>query len=122
VGFRSLHGPNDGGEASAMVAARVMQTRELQIHRQGGSNALLSNAAVERYCSPNADGLGILERAMQHLGLSARGYHRVLKVARTIADMNGEPRIEARHITEAVALRSLDRSQSTGGRARQDGH
>jgi magnesium chelatase family protein len=122
VGFKSLRGPNDSGEASAVVAARVMQTRELQIHRQGACNALLSNAAVERYCIPNADGLGILERAMQHLGLSARGYHRVLKVARTIADMNGEPRIEAKHITEAVALRSLDRSQSTGGRARQYGH
>jgi magnesium chelatase family protein len=122
VGFRSLRGSNAGGEASAVVAARVMQTRELQIHRQGACNAHLNNAAVERYCTPNADGLGILERAMQHLGLSARGYHRVLKVARTIADMNGEPRIEAKHITEAVALRSLDRSQSTGGRVQQHGH
>jgi magnesium chelatase family protein len=46
---------------------------------------------------------------MQHLGLSARGYHRVLKVARTIADMCGGPQIEVRHITEALALRSLDR-------------
>jgi magnesium chelatase family protein len=55
---------------------------------------------------------------MQHLGLSARGYHRVLKVARTIADMNGQPQIEAKHITEAVALRSLDRSQNSGGKSR----
>jgi magnesium chelatase family protein len=46
---------------------------------------------------------------MQQLGLSARGYHRVLKVARTIADMSGEPQIELGHITEALALRSLDR-------------
>jgi magnesium chelatase family protein len=53
--------------------------------------------------------LGVLERAMQHLGLSARGYHRVLKVARTIADMSGQSQIEVVQITEALALRSLDR-------------
>jgi magnesium chelatase family protein len=69
----------------------------------------LDNAAVERYCTPSAAGLEVLERAIKHLGLSARGYHRVLKVARTIADMSGGPQIEVRHITEALALRSLDR-------------
>jgi magnesium chelatase family protein len=67
---------------------------------------------MERYCTPNAAGLGVLERAMQHFGLSARGYHRVLKVARTIADMNGRPQIEASHITEALTLRSLDRQRA----------
>jgi len=81
----------------------------VQIHRQGACNAHLDNAAVERYCTPNAAGLVILERAMQHLGLSARGYHRVLKVARTIADMSGQSQIEVAQITEALALRSLDR-------------
>jgi magnesium chelatase family protein len=70
---------------------------------------LTDNAAVERYCTPSAAGLGVLERAMQHLGLAARGYHRVLKVARTIADMSGRPQIEVGHITEALALRALDR-------------
>jgi magnesium chelatase family protein len=118
VEFKSLRAPCGGSEASAEVAARVMRTRELQIRRQGACNALLNNAAVERYCTPNAAGLGVLERAMQHLGLSARGYHRVLKVARTIADMNGRPQIEAKHISEAVALRSLDRSQNGNGKAR----
>jgi len=116
VEFKNLRASNDSGEASKVVAARVMQTRELQIQRQGTCNALLNNAAVERYCTPNADGLGVLERAMQHLGLTARGYHRVLKVARTIADMNGHVQIEARQIAEALALRSLDRSQSSGGK------
>lgn len=114
VPFRSLHGSNGGGEASTVIAARVMQTRELQIRRQGACNALLNNAAVERYCTPNTDALDVLERAMGYLGLSARGYHRVLKVARTIADMNGQPQIEAKHITEALALRSLDRDQRGG--------
>jgi magnesium chelatase family protein len=118
VEFKSLCEPCGGSEASTEVAARVMRTRELQMQRQGACNALLNNAAVERYCTPNAAGLGVLERAMQHLGLSARGYHRVLKVARTIADMNGRPQIEAKHISEAVALRSLDRSQNGNGNAR----
>ncbi len=109
VEFKSLREPSGCREASAEVAARVMRTRELQIQRQGACNAHLDNAAVERYCTPSAAGLGVLERAMQHLGLSARGYHRVLKVARTIADMSGGPQIEVGHITEALALRSLDR-------------
>jgi magnesium chelatase family protein len=109
VEFKSLREPSGCRESSNEVAARVMRTRELQIQRQGACNAHLDNAAVERYCTPNAAGLGVLERAMQHLGLSARGYHRVLKVARTIADMSGGPQIEVGHITEALALRSLDR-------------
>jgi magnesium chelatase family protein len=109
VEFKTLREPSGCREASAEVAARVMRTRELQIQRQGLCNAHLDNAAVERYCTPSAAGLDVLERAMQHLGLSARGYHRVLKVARTIADMGGGQQIEVRHITEALALRSLDR-------------
>jgi magnesium chelatase family protein len=94
VEFKSLRG-RSGGEASVEVAARVTRTRGLQVQRQGSCNAHLGDAAVEHYCTPNAAGLDILERAMERLGLSARGYHRVLKVARTIA--------------EALALRSLDR-------------
>ncbi len=112
VEFKSLREPRGGGEASAEVAARVIRTRKLQIQRQENSNAHLDNAAVERYCTPNAAGLGVLERAMQHYGLSARGYHRVLKVARTIADMTGQPQIEVSHITEALTLRSLDRHRA----------
>jgi magnesium chelatase family protein len=68
----------------------------------------LDNATVERHCAPTAAGLGLLERAMQQ-GLSARGYHRVLKVARTIADVSARPQIEVGHIAEALTLRSLDR-------------
>jgi magnesium chelatase family protein len=112
---KSMRERGRGCEASMAVAARVMRTRELQIHRQGACNAHLDNAAVERYCTPNAAGLAILERAMQHLGLSARGYHRVLKVARTIADMSGRSQIEVVHIAEALALRSLDRQPAMLG-------
>ncbi|HMA00591.1 MAG TPA: YifB family Mg chelatase-like AAA ATPase [Steroidobacteraceae bacterium] len=120
VEFKSLRQPDGPREPSAEVAARVARTRELQMRRQGVCNAHLDNAAVERYCAPNAAGFGILERAMQHLGLSARGYHRVLKVARTIADMCGGPRIEAGHITEALVLRSLDRQESARNVTRGD--
>jgi magnesium chelatase family protein len=109
VEFNSLRGQGGGNEASAEVAARVMRTRELQVRRQGTSNAHLDNSAVDRYCTPNTAGLDVLERAIRRLGMSARGYHRVLKVARTIADMSGRPLIEVAHISEALALRSLDR-------------
>jgi magnesium chelatase family protein len=67
---------------------------------------------VERYCTPNAAGLALLERAMQDLGLSARGYHRVLKVARTVADLSDQSQIEVAQITEALALRPLDRPRA----------
>jgi magnesium chelatase family protein len=109
VEFKSLLEPNRERETSAQVAARVRRAREVQIRRQGVCNANLDNAAVERHCTPNAAGLDILERGMQHFGLSARSYHRLLKVARTIADMAEQPQIEARHLTETLALRSLDR-------------
>jgi magnesium chelatase family protein len=110
--FKSLREQRGGCESSKEVAARVKRTRELQIDRQGACNAHLDNAGVERYCTPNSAGLAILERAMQHFGLSARGYHRVLKVARTIADMSGQSRIDVAQITEALALRSLDRQRA----------
>jgi magnesium chelatase family protein len=118
VEFKSLLEPDRDRESSADVAARVRRTRELQIQRQGLCNANLDNAAVERYCTPNAAGLDILERAIQGFGLSARGYHRLLKVARTIADMAERPQIETRHLTEALALRSLDRNRGGGKGAR----
>jgi magnesium chelatase family protein len=109
VELGSLRAKDMGSEASAVVAARVMRTRELQVRRQGICNAHMDNAAVESFCTPDAAGLRVLERAMTRLGMSARAYHRVLKVARTIADMSGRPQIEVEHICEALALRSLDR-------------
>ena len=110
--FQSLREPSGDHETSKEIAARVLRIRERQIRRQGGCNAGLDNAAVERHCTPNAAGLDVLERAMQQLGLSARGYHRVLKVARTIADMGDRAQIEPAHVSEALALRSLDRQRA----------
>jgi magnesium chelatase family protein len=109
VEFKSLREPHDVCESSAGVAARVILTREVQTRRQGICNAHLDNVAVERHCTPNVAGLRLLERATQQLGLSARGYHRVLKVARTIADMSEARHVDMAHVAEALSLRSLDR-------------
>lgn len=97
-------------ESSAVVAKRACDARERQLARQGKSNARLSNVDVDRYCTPEADGLTMLERAMRRFALSARAYHRILKVARTIADLEGVERVTAMHIGEAIGLRRLDRS------------
>ena len=96
------------GEDSATVRARVAEARARQQARQGKPNALLSPAEVDVHCLPDCAGAALLKRAMQQLGLSARAYHRILKVARTIADLAGLPDgapLSAAHIAEAVHYR-----------------
>jgi magnesium chelatase family protein len=107
--FKSLREQRGVRDTSTEVASRVARTRDLQMQRQGRCNAHLDNAAVESHCAPNPAARAMLERAMEHFGLTARGYHRVLKVARTIADMSGQAQIEVAQVTEALTLRSLDR-------------
>ena len=104
-----------GSGISAVVAARVARTREQQIARQGTLNARLNNKAVERFCVTTREAIVLLNRATTTLGLSARAYHRILKVARTIADLAQAEPIEARHVGEALALRVLDRTTSCSG-------
>lgn len=99
-------------ESSATVAARVARAREHQIARQGSLNARLNNKAVERFCATTREASALLNRAAATLGLSARAYHRVLKVARTVADLAQVDAIEVRHVGEALALRVLDRTTS----------
>ena len=96
-------------EASAVVAARVLRARERQVARQGTLNARLDNKAVERFCATTREAIALLNRAAGTLGLSARAFHRVLKVARTIADLAQADAIDVRHVGEALALRVLDR-------------
>jgi magnesium chelatase family protein len=96
-------------EASTVVAARVLRARERQIARQGTLNARLDNKAVERFCTTTREAIALLNRAAEALGLSARAYHRILKVARTIADLGRSDTIDRNHLGEAIALRVLDR-------------
>ena len=97
------------GETTADVAPRVAAARARQIERQGRSNAHLDGTAATRWSRAEAEALALLGNAMQQLALSARGYHRVLKVARTIADLDGSAEVRARHVAEAITLRQLDR-------------
>jgi magnesium chelatase family protein len=99
-------------ETSSIVGARVARAREQQLARQGMLNARLNNKAVERFCATTREAIALLNRATTTLGLSARAYHRILKVARTIADLAQTEPIEARHVGEALALRVLDRNLS----------
>jgi magnesium chelatase family protein len=99
-------------ESSAAVGARVARARERQSARQGTLNSRLNNKAVERFCPTTHEASMLLNRAAATLGLSARAYHRILKVARTIADLGQAEPIEARHVGEALALRALDRGMS----------
>ena len=98
-------------ETSAAVRARVVAARARQVERAGKPNAALSVAEVDRHCPLHDPERRLLESAVDRLRLSARAWHRVLKVARTIADLAGADLIDSRHLAEALAYRSLDRLQ-----------
>ncbi|MBI3767515.1 MAG: YifB family Mg chelatase-like AAA ATPase [Deltaproteobacteria bacterium] len=112
VRYREL-ADNATGEPSRVMRARVVAARELQQRRFAESattcNAEMTGRELRRVARPDASGAAILERAMSRLGLSARAYTRVLKVARTIADLEGADDVGAVHVAEAVQYRSLDR-------------
>lgn len=101
------------GEASEAVRERVVAARARQAQRLAGTgrrtNAELSPSEVRRWCAPDAEGERLLELAMSKLALSARAVHRILRVARTIADLEGAAHLAARHVAEGIAYRSLDR-------------
>jgi len=96
-------------ESSAVVARRVAEARDRQHERQGCVNARLDGAAIDTRVRADPAALALLEAALQRLALSARAYHRVLRVARTIADIEGEACVHRQHVAEAVGLRRLDR-------------
>jgi magnesium chelatase family protein len=112
VAFREL-ARGGSGEGSAAVRERVIAARAIQASRLAGSgrhaNAELSPPEVRRWCAPDGEGERLLELAMAKLALSARAIHRILRVARTIADLEGATRLAARHVAEAIAYRTLDR-------------
>jgi magnesium chelatase family protein len=102
------------GESSASVRERVIQARERQQARQGKPNAALAGRQIEAYCLPDAGGSELLDRAMDRFGLSARAYHRILRLARTLADLEASENIRASHIGEAIQYRSLERGDGEG--------
>ncbi|RMG08130.1 MAG: ATP-binding protein [Acidobacteria bacterium] len=115
VNFRELRGKQiASGESSATIRERVIKARQIQLRRFAGEgiffNASMSPSQIRKYCVLDADGEAILEQAMIRQGLSARAHDRILKVARTIADLDESETIEPRHVAEAVMYRSLDRN------------
>jgi magnesium chelatase family protein len=105
-------------ESSAAVAARVASARKMQSERLAGTNtfcnAQMSASQTERFCRTSAAGNRLLESAIDRLFLSARAHHRILKVSRTIADLEGVTGIEPQHIAEAISYRSMDRRDWNG--------
>jgi magnesium chelatase family protein len=99
-----------GGETTAGIRARVEAARARQVERQKKPNAKLTTREIDRWCTTDEAGQALLKQALNRLGLSARAYHRILKVARTIADLAGAPGISSAHLAEAIQYRRLDRA------------
>jgi magnesium chelatase family protein len=101
-------------EQSRVIKKRVLQARNIQGQRTKNErlaslNAKLSISQIKTYCSLNEEGSDLLKNAMQQLNLSARAYHKILKISRTIADLDGEYDIQTQHVAEAIQYRCLDR-------------
>jgi magnesium chelatase family protein len=100
-------------ESSAEIRKRVTAAREVQLRRFEGldihCNAMMNSAMLRKFAPLDKECSELLERAMTSLELSSRAYDRIIKVARTIADLEAKPNIEPQHISEAIGYRSLDR-------------
>ncbi len=113
VAFEELRN-REQGEASASIRERVVRARELQIDRFADepgiyANAMLTPKLMKKHCEIDTAGEALLKNAVERLGFSARSYARILKVARTIADLEGANDISSAHLAEAVQYRALDR-------------
>jgi magnesium chelatase family protein len=115
VNYKELRGAS-GPEGSTQIRDRVMRAREVQLGRFASTpahiycNAQMSSRQIRTHCELSADCERLLERAMTQLGLTARAHDRILKVARTIADLEGGGPIQSKHIAEAIQYRTLDRT------------
>ena len=100
-------------ESSEEIRKRVVQARQIQLNRFKNDkiycNGQMRTRHIKKYCVLTKEAKEILETAMDKLGLSARAYSRILKVSRTIADLENSPDIQAHHISEAIQYRTLDR-------------
>jgi magnesium chelatase family protein len=118
VNFKELRGKGvPAGDCSETIRARVIKAREIQLERLQGenvySNSAMSPSQIRKFCALDADSENLLERAMLKQGLSARAHDRILKVSRTIADLDASENIQPQHISEAINYRSLDRNYWT---------
>ena len=118
VQFNELRGRGaPAGESSDVVRERVIRAREIQLGRLNGdgvfSNSAMTPGQIRKFCALDAKSEGLLEQAMLRQGLSARAHDRILKVSRTIADLEGSENITSDHISEAINYRSLDRNYWT---------
>jgi len=96
-------------ESSEVIRQRVQQCRTIQLIRQGKANAHLSSSEIRKYCHLNDDDNEFLELAVEKLGLSTRAHHKILKIARTIADIEGNEHIQHKNLIEALSYRAMDR-------------
>ena len=113
VNFKQMSSDRTG-ETSAQIRERVQKARDIQLQRFKNEDHIYSNAhmqsrEIRKYCKTGAEGMELLKTAITRLGLSARAYDRILKVARTIADLENSAEITAGHISEAIQYRALDR-------------
>jgi magnesium chelatase family protein len=113
VAYKDLSSKSSG-EPSAVVRERVIKARKIQEERYAEypsihANAQMTSQLIQKYCDLDEDCRTILKNAMNRLGLSARAYDRILKVSRTIADLDGSENIQTGHLAEAINYRSLDR-------------
>ena len=101
-------------ESSATIRQRVIKARQIQEerfreHKGIHCNAAMTERMIHQYAEPDAEGIELLRTAMARLNLSARAYNRILKVARTIADLDASPAVLPQHLAEAISYRNLDR-------------
>jgi len=118
VNFKELRAKNmPEGDSSAQIRQRVIESRRIQLKRFDGegifSNAAMTSSHIRKFCALDIISENLLEKAMLKQGLSARAHDRILKVARTIADLDAKENIESVHIGEAINYRSLDRNYWT---------
>ena len=106
---RSTQGESSAGIRERVIKARLIQEQRFKEHRGIHCNAQMTERMIHQYAEPDAAGIDMLRTAMERLNLSARAYNRILKVARTIADLDSSATVQPQHLAEAISYRNLDR-------------